>query len=150
MYVNKTFPPTRTSVVCVCLLTADRNRSYVLYVRVRAGPAAAERRQDGGTGRPEARRRLRRRAGAAGGVRGVAVRPGAGDVAAVHDRGACVPLVSCRRQVVAITPTHRSISSGRSPYRLRDARVCFRSTLLPTRSVFFFVSVSGAASLVVV
>jgi hypothetical protein len=79
--------PHSTSAVLLCrrascLLTTDPET-------VRAGPAAAERRrQGGGAGGPEARRRLRRRAGAAGDVRGVAVRQGGGDVAAVHDRGA--------------------------------------------------------------
>jgi hypothetical protein len=80
---------------------------------VRAGPAAAGRRQDRRPGGSEARRRLRRRAGEAGGVRGVAVRPGAGDVAAVHDRGAWGQ-VNPKWQVTvcALTTQQRLSASG--------------------------------------
>uniref|UniRef100_A0A453SRR8 Protein kinase domain-containing protein n=2 Tax=Aegilops tauschii subsp. strangulata TaxID=200361 RepID=A0A453SRR8_AEGTS len=56
----------------------------------RLGEAFAQRGQDGGAAGSEDRRRqwrLRRRAGPAAGVRGVAVRSRVGDVEAVHDRG---------------------------------------------------------------
>jgi serine/threonine protein kinase len=82
---KQTFPPFTTTKENLQRTRISLSPTSALKPLVNSGPAAAERRQDRGPGGSQAGRRLRRRAGEAGRVRGVAVHPGVGDVAAVHD-----------------------------------------------------------------